>query len=97
MLAAVPERPFRNWLSGVHLVKQRLSLLQIMRIEALSEPPVHGSQQFASLLRLALILPEPRHAHRGAQFPGLCVLLTGNGERALEIRGCCQSIWTCWH
>jgi hypothetical protein len=30
---------------------------------------------FAGLIALALIAPEPRHAHRGAEFPGLCLLL----------------------
>src|SRR5215472_1037939 len=30
---------------------------------------------------LALIAPQPRHAHRRAQFPGLRVLRTRNGER----------------
>jgi len=30
------------------------------------------------LLRLPLIAPEPRHAHRRAQLPRLCLLLTRN-------------------
>ena len=51
------------------LVEQRLGLLQIERVEAFGEPAVDRSEQFASLLRLPLIAPEPRHAHRGAQFP----------------------------
>ena len=51
-----------------------------------SEPAVHRSEQFASLLRLSLVTPEARHAHCGAEFPGLCLLLTRHCERALEIR-----------
>ena len=45
------------------------------RVEALSEPAVHRSEKVAGLLPLALIAPEPRHTHRGAKFPGLCLLL----------------------
>jgi hypothetical protein len=33
-----------------------------------------------------LIAPEPRHAHRRAEFPGFCLLLARNREGALEIR-----------
>ena len=51
------------------LVEQGFGLLQIARVEAFGEPAVDRSKQFASLLRLALITPEPRHAHRGAEFP----------------------------
>jgi hypothetical protein len=36
------KRPFRNRLSGVQLVEQRLGLLQVQRIEALDEPVVDG-------------------------------------------------------
>src|SRR5262245_43265373 len=56
-------------------VEQRLGIFQIERIEAFSEPAVDRSKQFASLLNLALITPEPRHAHRRAQLPGFCLLL----------------------
>jgi len=45
-------------------VEQRLSLLQIARVEAFCEPAVNWSEQFASLPRVVLIAPEPRHAHR---------------------------------
>ena len=30
--------------------------------------PQTGDEQFARLLRLALVTPEPRHAHCGAEF-----------------------------
>ena len=57
------------------LLEQRLRLLQIVRVEPFGEPAVDRSEQFAGLLRLALVTPEARHAHRGAEFPGLCFLL----------------------
>jgi hypothetical protein len=38
-----------------------------------------------SLLRFALITPETREAHCGAEFPRLGLLLTRNTECALEI------------
>src|SRR5271169_3695515 len=59
-------------------LKQRLRFLQIERVEAFGEPAINRSEQFASLLRLPLITPEPRHAHRCAQLPGLGLLLTRN-------------------
>ena len=65
---------------GCQLIKQRLRFLQIERVEAFSEPLVDRSEQFASLLLLPLIAPQPRHAHRCAQFPRtlpLCVSSTG--------------------
>jgi hypothetical protein len=37
------------------------------------------------LLRLSLVAPEARETHCGAEFPGLGLLLTGDGEGALEI------------
>src|SRR5262249_44337637 len=67
-------------------VEQRLGLPQVERIEAFGEPVVDRSEKFASLLPPALTAPEPCHAHRRAQFPGLCLLLTRNRQRVLEIR-----------
>ena len=66
----------RSALSCRQLVEQRLSLLQIERIEPFGEPAVNRSEKFASLLLLALVAPEPRHAHRGAEFIGFCLLFT---------------------
>jgi hypothetical protein len=63
------------------LLQQRLRLLQIARVEPLSEPPVNRSQQFARLLHLALVAPEACKAHGGAEFPGFGLLLARNGER----------------
>ncbi len=86
------KRPFRNWLSGVQLIEQRLGLFQIERVKTFIEPAVDRSEQFAGLLRLSLIAPEPRHAHCSAEFKGLCLLLTRNRERALEISFCFRRI-----
>jgi hypothetical protein len=55
-------------LSGAQFIEQRLRLLQIERIEAFGEPALDRSEKLASLFPLALIAPEPRHAHRGAEF-----------------------------
>ena len=49
------------------------------RLEAFCKPPVNRSEQVASLLHLALVTPEAREAHCGAEFPGC--------ERTLEIPG----------
>jgi hypothetical protein len=59
------KRPFRNWLSGVQLIEQRLRLLQIARVEPLGEPAVNRSEQFACLLQPALVAPEAGEAHCG--------------------------------
>src|SRR6516164_8691051 len=67
-------------------VEQRLRDLHIARVLTLSEPPVNRSQQFARLLRLTLGTPEAREACCCAEFPGLCLLLTRNRERVLEVR-----------
>ena len=64
--------------------QQHLRVLQIARDEGLSEPAVNRSKQFASLLHLALGTPEAYKALGGAEFPGLCLLLTGNCERVAE-------------
>src|SRR5271155_4477312 len=83
--AATKSRQFRNWLSGMQLIQQRLRLLQIERVEAFGEPAVDRSEQFTSLLPFPLITPQPRRARRRAQFPGLRLLLPRDRKRALEI------------
>ena len=70
------------------LLQQRLRLLEVERVEPLSEPPVHRRQQFARLLHLALVTPETREAHGGAEFPGFGLLFAGDRESALEMRFC---------
>jgi hypothetical protein len=75
----------QNSLSVVQLVEQGLSLFQVARVEAFGEPAVDRAEKIASFLRHPLVTPEPRHAHRPAQLPGLCLLLTCHRERTLEI------------
>jgi hypothetical protein len=75
----VPARSCRQ------LVKQCFRLFQIARIKPFSKPAVDRSEKLASLLPLALVAPEPRHAHCGAELPGFGLLLARNGERAVEI------------
>src|SRR6476661_2504248 len=67
------------------LVQQRLRLLQIERVEAFRKPAVNRSEQFASLLRLAMVAPEARHTHCGTEFPRFCLLRACDRECALEI------------
>ena len=57
------------------LLQQRLRLLQVARTETLSEPPVNRSKQFTRLLHLALVAPEARETHSGAEFKRLGLLL----------------------
>jgi hypothetical protein len=55
-------------------MQQRLCLHQIARVKPFSEPEVNRSEKVTSLLPLALVAPEPRHAHCGAEFPELSTL-----------------------
>jgi hypothetical protein len=56
----------RSAVSSCQLVEQLLSLLQVERVKPFTEPAVDRSEQTAGFIPLALIAPEPRHAHRGA-------------------------------
>jgi hypothetical protein len=51
------------------LIEQRLRFLQISRVKPFGEPTVDRGEKLASLIPFALIAPEPRHAHCGAEFP----------------------------
>jgi hypothetical protein len=70
-------------LAEEYLVEPRRLLLaqawervcSIERVEAFGEPAVDRSEEIAGLIQLAPIAPQPRHAHRRAQFPGLCLAL----------------------
>src|SRR6476660_3005237 len=66
------------------VVEQGLSLAQSERVEALAEPAVDRSEQIAGLITLALIAPEPRHAHGGAEFIGFCLLPLRDAQRRFE-------------
>ena len=59
-------------------VHQRLRLLQILGVKPFGEPVVHIRQQLVSVGGLALTLPQASEACRGAQFPGLGLLLLGD-------------------
>ena len=67
-------------------VEQRLGLFQVERVKAFCEPALDRSEKIAGLIPLALIAKKSRHAHRGAQFPGLRLLRPRNREHAVEIR-----------
>jgi hypothetical protein len=60
--------PFRNSLSGVELIKQRLGVLQVARVETLGEPAVIRSEEIAGLLAFTLDAPKPGEAQGGAQL-----------------------------
>src|SRR5262249_22324914 len=79
-----PDIPCRRASYGKR-VKQSFGLFQITGVEALSEPAVDRSQKICGLIRFALSAHKTRHAHRSTQLPGLRLLRTRNGERALEI------------
>ena len=87
-LARWYKRPFRNSLSGMQLVEQRLGLLQIGRVEAFGEPPIDRSEQLASLLRPA---SRQSRARRTSKLEAPRFLLLRNGdsreERFLGRRG----------
>src|SRR5208283_5314048 len=53
-------------------VEQGLSLLQVERVEALSEPVIDRREKIAGLL--SLTAPQPSHARRRAQLPRRCRL-----------------------
>src|SRR5215471_1742313 len=61
-------------------VQQRLRLLEVGGVKPLGEPAVDGCQQLVGFGPLALLLPEARKAHGGAQLPGFGLLAAGNGE-----------------
>src|SRR5262249_9428376 len=71
--------------SRSQLIEQPLRLLQVARAETFGEPAVDRSEELASLLPLAVIAPEPRPTHCGAQLVNLCTSLLGLGEREVIV------------
>src|SRR6516165_7942708 len=57
-----------------------LSLFQIGGVEAFGEPAIDRREQVVRFAAATLVAPEPGEAHRGAQFPELGLLLSGNGQ-----------------
>ena len=53
--------------------------------ESFGEPAADRNEKIAGLIAVALTALEPRHAHRGAEFPGFCLLRARHRKRALEI------------
>ena len=49
--------------------------------ESMEKMAKGGGKQGMSLIPLALLAPQPRHAGRGAQFPGFRLLCARNRER----------------
>src|SRR4029077_20354611 len=48
-------------------LKQRLRFLQIERVEAFGEPPVHRSEDIAGFVAFPLITPEAGEVHGGTE------------------------------
>jgi hypothetical protein len=75
-------------MSMAHDDNSSIKFLASFRFEAFSKPAIDGSKKIARLIPLTLVAPEPLHAHRGAQFPGFCLLLASDRKRAIKIRFC---------
>jgi hypothetical protein len=73
-------------LSCYQFVEQPFRLFQIPRIEPFGEPAVDRSENLASLDPPAMSTPEPRHAHRGAEFPELSFRRACVGARSTACR-----------
>ena len=76
---ASPANRQSGWRRRAHAANSSSSAFASFRSSAskpFGEPAVDRSETPASLIALALIAPEPRHAHCGAEFPGLGLLLT---------------------
>ena len=54
----------------MQVIEQRFRFLQIEPVEAFDEPAIDRSEEFPGFIPLTLIVPQPRHAHRCAQFVG---------------------------
>src|SRR4029077_2169609 len=61
-------------------VQQRLRLFKIGRVETFGEPTVDRREEVAGFPVATLIAAESCKAHRGAQFPHLGLLLSGDAQ-----------------
>jgi hypothetical protein len=68
----------RNGLLFFQFIQQRLSLLQVLGIKPLGEPPIDLGQQLPGLFLFALLLPQSGEACSCTQLPVLRALLPGN-------------------
>jgi len=66
---------------SIHLVEQRLCLLKISGIEALSKPSINRREQTLGLIASALSLQDSGEAHRRSQLqePGTLLLCRFKG------------------
>ena len=67
-------------------LQQYLRLSQVGGVKAFREPRIDRREELVGLGALPLLLPQPRHAHRHAQFPGLGLLAAGHSERLMKTR-----------
>jgi hypothetical protein len=59
-VVAGSKRPFRNRLSSVQLIEQRLGLLQVKRVEAFGEPTIDRREKITGFAAPVLLAPEAR-------------------------------------
>jgi hypothetical protein len=72
--------------SSCQRVEQGLCFIHIARVESFSEPAVDWRERLTSLISLALIAPELRHAHCGARFLQHRILPTRAGDGLPKVR-----------
>jgi hypothetical protein len=70
--------------SGFEAGEEGAGGLQIGGVEAFGEPGVNRGEEGDRLLRPTLLAAQAGEAHRGAQFPGLCVLPARDGDGLLQ-------------
>ena len=81
--AATKSGQCRDCGSGIQLIKQRLRLLQIERVEPFGKPAVNRSEKLASLIPFPLVAPEPAEAGSGAEFKDPRALPPSDAERLM--------------
>ena len=64
--------------------QQRLGLLEVGSVKALGEPAINLRQELVSFCALALLLPQPTQARRGAQLQRFRLLAAGYGEGLVQ-------------
>src|SRR5215217_3723251 len=75
------------------LFQQCLRLLEIGGVKALGEPAIDRREEFVGFGTPALLLPQPRQAHGGAELQGLGLLTVGDGVGLLEAGFRLVPIW----
>src|SRR4051794_9167082 len=90
MMVSSSARPCPMWSSAsrrhsTELVKQRLCVLQVRRVEPLGEPSVKGGEEVDGPLTLALAGPEAGERGGGTQLEAPGALAAGDLERGDEV------------